>query len=142
MKRYLGLIIIVFLVILSALIYGCDRSSVDKKANTQVTQILNVSDIQSDPAAFKGTITINGVMAGVLDNDAKIFAIVDTAEVLACQSINCGMFYLPIKYDGGELPKPEEEINVTGSFSGSGNNIMFVATKYEVLRKNILKGGQ
>ena len=107
----------------------------------KIKKILNVSDIQADPSSYKGIITINGVMAGVAKDDPKAFAIVDTSEVKACQRISCGTYYLMIKYNG-KLPQLGDEINITGSFTGSGNNLIFNATEFKSLGSIIPKGGQ
>lgn len=66
---------------------------------------------------------------------------VDTAEVKACQSVGCGTFILPVKYDG-KLPQVGDDINVTGSFVGGGNDLVFKATAFKVLSNILPKGGK
>lgn len=142
MEKYIIPVIAIIMVGLAVLTFFYSHKQQDTSSSLINTgKILTVNDIKADPTAYTGTITINGVMAGVSPNDTKIFAIVDTAEVKACQQIGCGTFYLSVKYDG-KLPKPGDEVNVTGSFTGSGNNIVFVATDYKVLGNIIPKGGQ
>ena len=93
--------------------------------------ILSVNDIQADPYAYKGTITVTGVVAGVSKQDPKIFAIVDTSEAKLCKQTGCASFYLQVKYEG-PMPRQWDEVNVTGSFA-QGSRI-FTAAKVEVLR--------
>lgn len=93
--------------------------------------VLSVNDIQADPSAYKGTITINGVVAGISPQDPKLFAIIETLEAKTCKITGCAKFYLPVKYEG-ETPKVWDEVNVTGSFVEG--KILVAATKVEVLR--------
>lgn len=39
---------------------------------------LSVADIQADPFAYRGTVTINGMVAGISKQDPKMFAVVET----------------------------------------------------------------
>ena len=98
---------------------------------------MSVNDIQADPSAYKGTITINGVMAGVSRQDPKVFAIIETSEAILCKQTGCARFYLPVRYEG-TAPKVWDEVNVTGSFVDGGR--VFAATKMDVLRQ--LFGGK
>ncbi len=102
------------------------------KSNTLKTgAILSVNDIQADRSAFKGTITITGVVAAVFKEDPKLFAIIETKEAKLCKSTGCAKFYLPVQYER-EIPKLWDEVNVTGSFEGGDPN--FRATNVDVLR--------
>lgn len=92
--------------------------------------ILSVNDISADPTAFKGVITITGVVAQISNKD-QVFAIVETAEAKHCKSTGCARFYLPVQYEG-KLPTQWDEVNVTGSFAQGGK--LFQAAKVEVLR--------
>ena len=83
------------------------------------------------PSAYKGTITITGVMAGVSRQDPKVFTIIETSEAKLCKITGCARFYLPVQYEGTP-PKVWDEVNVTGSFVEGGR--LFQATKVEVLR--------
>jgi hypothetical protein len=94
---------------------------------------LTVNDIQADPMAYKGTVTITGVVAGTTRQDPKVFLIIDTAEAIACKSTGCARFYLQVKYEG-TMPKQWDEVNVTGSFTQAGRIPLFTATKVEVLK--------
>lgn len=164
MKKYLFyvLIIALFGAVITALIYQSKNETAKQNNVINTTNstnsnkngssnalslknrkngVLNVSDIQADPSSYKGTITINGVMAGVAKDDPTVFAIVNTAEVKACQSVGCGTFYLLVKYNG-KLPQPGDEINVTGTLTGSGDNLIFNATEFKTLGNIIPKGGQ
>ena len=158
-KIILSLIIISVLIIGALSFYSAKANSTNKQSqvlsNTQgnkssnptifnlskIKKVLNVSDIQADPSSYKGTITIDGVMAGTAKDDSTVFAIVNTAEVKACQSVGCGTFYLLVKYNG-KLPQLGNEINITGSFTGSGDKLIFNATEFKSLGGALPKGGQ
>lgn len=142
MKKYIIPVIAIIMVGLAVLTFIYNHKQQDTNSSlTNSSKILNVNDIQADPSSFTGTITINGVMAGVSQTDSKLFGLVDTAEVKACKSVGCGTFILPTKYDG-KLPQVGDEINVTGSFVGSGNDLVFKATAFKVLDNILPKGGQ
>lgn len=93
--------------------------------------VLSVNDIQAEPFAYKGTITINGVVAATDPSDSKVFAIIETSEAKLCKSTGCAKFYLVVKYEG-EILKKWDEVNATGSFDEG--KLLFAATKVEVLR--------
>lgn len=99
--------------------------------------ILSINDIQADPAAYTGVITINGVVAGISQQDPQLFALLDTAEAKLCKIVTCATFYLSVK-NGGTMPKKNDEVNVTGSFGEKGR--VFNASKVEVLRHLNLGG--
>ena len=94
--------------------------------------ILSVNDIQADHSAYKGVITITGVVAKKHPSDPKVFAIVETAEAKICKQTGCARFYLPVHHEG-KTPVEWDEVNVTGSFA-EGGQLLFKATKVEVLR--------
>lgn len=100
--------------------------------------ILSVNDIQGDPAAYSGTVAINGVVAGLSKQDPKIFALIDTAEVKMCKAISCATFYLPVQFVGVR-PQKGDEVNLTGSFIDKGR--LFIATDLKILRRHEI-GGQ
>ena len=95
--------------------------------------ILSVNDIASDPFAYKGVITITGVVADKsrYKIPADVFLMVETSEAKLCKITGCARFYLPVKYEG-DIPKEWDEVNVTGSFAEG--KILVAATKVEVLR--------
>lgn len=127
MKRYLAVLVAV---IIAGLAFAGLGGGMGAKAPAK-NGILSINDIQADPAAFTGTITLNGVVSGFSKEDPKLFALVDTAEVKLCRTVSCGRFYLPVKFDG-PAPKPGDEVNVTGEFTEKGQ--LFTAQKVEVLR--------
>ncbi len=126
MKKYILMLIAIIFVAAVAL----TGLSNGKTKTVKEGSILSVNDIQADPYAFKGNITITGVVARVA-GDEKTFLIVDTTEAKRCKSTGCAKFYQPVKYQGS-LPKEWDEINVTGSFIEGSRG--FNATKVEVLR--------
>ena len=127
MKKYIlgfGIVILIGVIAYSSFSNG-------KTKTIKAEGILTVNDIQADPSAYKGTITITGVMALVSRQDPKVFAIIDTSEAKTCKTTGCARFYLPVKYEG-QIPKVWDEVNVTGSFADGGK--LFVATKVEILK--------
>lgn len=127
MKKY------IFAIAAIALLAGIGFISLSNEKTKAIKKdgVLSVNDIQADPSAYKGTITINGVVAGISPQDPKLFAIIETSEAKVCKGTGCARFYLPVRYEG-EAPKVWDEVNVTGSFAEGGR--IFVATKLEVLR--------
>ena len=101
-------------------------------------KVLNVNDIGSDPAAFSGTITVTGIMAGVSQTDSSIFGIMDVKE-LQCTSANCNKVFIPIKYSGSQ-PVVGDEVKVTGNFMNTAGGYLFIAEKLKVLRNHKIGG--
>ena len=127
MKKYilaLGIIILIGVIAYSSFSNG-------KTKTIKTGGILSVNDIQADPSAYKGAITVTGVVATLSKQDPKIFAIIEASEAKLCKQTGCARFYLPVRYEG-EIPKVWDEVNVTGSLAEKGG--IFVATKVEVLR--------
>ena len=126
MKRY---IFVLAAIIITGIAFSGFSSGMGQKI--QPKGILTVNDIQADPAAYTGTVTINGVVAGISDQDPKLFAIIDTAEATRCKILTCATFYLPVKYTGN-TPKKGDEVNIIGSFGQKGR--VFNAVKVETQR--------
>ncbi len=125
MKKY----IFAFIAILLLAVSACASPSLPTKA----TKVLNVADIQGDPTAYKGTITVTGVVAAQARDDPTLFALVDTAEAIICKTTGCASFYLPVRYEG-TVPKMWDEVNITGSITKDGQFFIFIADKVKVLR--------
>jgi hypothetical protein len=101
--------------------------------------VLAIRDISSDPFAFTGVLTINGVVTDFLESDTAIFRLKDTQEILLCLQLHCDSFRLPVKYIGsGGLPKIADEVNITGRWSDTGDGVIFEATAFAV-RRNIMQ---
>lgn len=126
MKRYIFAVLAIVLTAGMFVSFSNGKTKVIKEGG-----ILSVDDVQGDPSAYKGTITVTGVVAGVSNWDKKVFAIVETREAKTCKQTGCAKFYLPVKYEG-EMPKEWDEVNVTGSISDG--KLLFNAAKVEVLR--------
>lgn len=108
------------------LISGCDSKT------------LNVNDIGSDPAAFSGTITITGIMAGISPQDPRIFGIMDIKE-LQCKSQNCNKIIIPVTCKEKQ-PVPGDEVRLVGSFVNQGGGYLFAAEKVTVVRNHRIGG--
>lgn len=133
MKKY---VFALAAIIITGISFAGFSSRMDKKVQTK--GVLSVNDIQADPAAYTGAITINGVVAGFPQQNPQLFTILDTAEAKLCKIVTCATFYLPVKYGGNPL-RVNDEVNVTGSFDEKGR--VFNAANVEVLRHLDL-GGQ
>lgn len=125
MKKYI--FALAAIIITGIAFAGCSSGTGRK---IQPKGILTVNDIQADPAAYTGTITINGVVASSSKQNPQLFAIIDTAEAKLCKVVTCATFYLQVK-NAGKSPQEGDEINVTGSFGEKGR--VFNATKMAVL---------
>jgi hypothetical protein len=125
--------LLICLALVAVLSAGC----IEQKASA--TKTLGINDIQSNPLAFVGQLTLNGVVGAFSDQDAKTFGLLDSTELMACKNMSCGAFMLPARYDGSRgLPKLGDEVNVTGSFvQRHGGYILFRVTKIEV-KRNVL----
>ena len=101
-------------------------------------RVLNVNDIGADPAAFTGTITFTGIMAGISQNDSSIFGVMDVKE-LQCTSANCNKIYIPVKFQGKQ-PVIGDEIKLTGNFQKLDAGYLFAAEKVQVVKNHKIGG--
>jgi len=99
---------------------------------------LQVNQVAADPSAYRGTITVTGIMAGTSPQDPSLFGMFDLKE-LQCNSPNCNKIYLPVKYQGA-LPKLGDEVQVSGSFTPISGNYIFSATNVKVVRNHKIGG--
>ena len=127
MKKHiyiLGIIVLIVDILLVGSVSGKTKTS-------RPSGVLSVNDIQADPSAYKGVVTITGVVAKVDLSHPDYFALIETKEAKLCKSTGCASFYLPVQYDG-KPPTEWDEVNVTGTFAQDGS--LFRATKLEVLK--------
>lgn len=127
MKRNISVLVAV---VIAGLSFAFLSGAVGAKASPK-KGVLSINDIQADPAAYKGTVTINGVVSGPSRQDPKVFGMIDTNEAILCKTTHCARFYLFVKYEG-QFPQTQDEVNVTGEFIENGR--MFKAAKVEVVR--------
>lgn len=128
MKR--NIIIAVALVVGIALSYALFFRG---NANT-----LQVNQVASDPSAYSGAITVTGVMAGTSPQDPSVFGIFDLKE-LKCTTPNCNKIYLPVKHQG-TMPKPGDEVQVSGGFVKTSDGYLFSASNVKVVRNHRIGG--
>ena len=100
--------------------------------------VLHVNQVASDPSAYSGTVTVTGIMAGSSPQDPSVFGIFDIKE-LQCKTPNCNKLYLPVKYQGA-MPKPGDEVQVSGSFMPISGSYIFSATNVKVVRNHKIGG--
>ena len=120
----------VALIIGVAVAFGMARQG-DAKA-------LNVNEIGADPAAFTGTITVTGIMAGVSKYDKDVIGIMDIKE-LQCTTPNCNKIYIPVKVSG-KLPVAGDEIRATGQFRNEASGYIFAAETLKVVKNHKIGG--
>lgn len=125
MKKY---IFALAAIVIASVAFAGFGSGMGKRVQTK--GILSVNDIQADPDAYTGIVTINGVVTRISKQNPTLFAIIDTAEAKLCKTLTCAKFYLQVK-NTGKRPQEGDEINVTGSFGEKGR--VFNATKVDVL---------
>lgn len=102
------------------------------------SKALNVNDVGADPAAFKNTITLTGIVAGTSPQDPTIFGIMDVKE-LQCKTQNCNKLFIPITYKG-TFPVRGDEVRLTGSFVNTGGGYLFSAESMKVVRNHQIGG--
>jgi len=93
----------------------------------------SVSEVQHDPFAFPGEITINGTV-GMFSDDPNFFGVMDTNELLQCGQFDCGAWIMPTLFVGGSLPTIAQGDNVVlnGQFVNDGNGTVFQVTSMDV----------
>lgn len=99
---------------------------------------LQVNQVAADPAAYSGTITVSGVMAGTAPQNPNIFGIFDLKE-LQCTTPNCKKLYLQVRYQG-PMPKLGDEVLVSGSIMNTGDGFIFSASSLKVVRNHQMGG--
>lgn len=99
---------------------------------------LQVNQVGADPSAYSGKITVTGIMAGISQQDPSIFGMFDRKE-LQCNTPNCNKIYLPVRYQGA-MPKPGDEVRVSGSFMETDGGFLFTASNVKVVRNHRIGG--
>jgi hypothetical protein len=99
---------------------------------------LNVNDVGPDPAAYTGTITVTGIVAGVSAQDPTIIGMMDKKE-LQCTTPNCKKLYLPFKAPGYS-PVPGDEVRVTGSMVNTGGGYLLMGDSVKVVKNHRMGG--
>lgn len=99
---------------------------------------LHVNQVGADPLAYSGSITVTGIMAGVSPKNPAIFGMFDVKE-LQCTTPNCNKLYLPVRHQG-PMPKPGDEVRVTGSFATIDGSMLFDAKSLKVVRNHKIGG--
>ncbi|MCL2402724.1 MAG: hypothetical protein FWC86_00565 [Coriobacteriia bacterium] len=94
----------------------------------------SVSEVQHDPFAFTGEITINGTVASFSPDDPNLFGVMDTNELMQCGRFDCGAWIMPTLYSGGHTPTVSQGDNVvlTGEFVNIGGMVTFQVTNVDV----------
>lgn len=95
---------------------------------------LSVSDVQHDPFAFAGEITVNGTVASFSPDNPNLFGVMDTGELMQCGRFDCGAWIMPTLYTGNQLPAIAQGDNVvlTGEFVNMGDMVTFQVSGVDV----------
>ena len=95
---------------------------------------LSVSDVQHDPFAFTGEITINGTVAHFAQDNPNLFGVMDTEELLQCGRFDCGAWIMPSLFAGSELPALQQgdTVIMTGQFTRMDDMVVFQVTDMDV----------
>lgn len=99
---------------------------------------LQVNQVGADPSAYSGTITVTGIVAGTSPQDPAVFGMFDLKE-LQCTTPNCNKLYLPVKHQSA-MPKPGDEVRVSGSFIKTTEGFLFSASDVKVVRNHQIGG--
>lgn len=87
---------------------------------------VDVSNLASDPFAYKGDITVRGGVMSV-EPGKKMFHIVDYREYRACRIVDCAHVWVSVLYNG-KLPDRTNVVEITGSIeknpAGKGGYIL------------------
>ena len=102
------------------------------------TSALSVNEVVSTPAAFNGTITVTGVVAGVSDQDPDVVGMMDKKE-LQCKTTNCRKQYLPFRSQNYR-PVRGDEVLVTGKFEQNAQGYILIADSVTVVKNHRLGG--
>jgi len=119
-----NVIVMTFIILAVVFFAGCRGNS------TSAANIFSINDIQNDPLAFTGEITINGVVSELAQDNPAMFGIENPARRPCCPA-----FVLPVEYIGNQpMPAIGDEVNVTGSWGDEieTNLFIFQATSFEV----------
>jgi len=94
----------------------------------------SVSEVQHDPFAFAGEITINGTVATFAQDNPNLFGVMDTNELLQCGRFDCGAWIMPTLFAGAERPDiiQGDTVVMTGQFMQSDGMVMFQVTDMTV----------
>jgi len=129
MKNFRILFVLVAAFCVLALAAGCKNES----------PAFQVNDVASDPGAFKGSLTLVGVVNAYAQADATIMGVMDKKE-LQCTTPGCEKVLLPVKVTG-QMPAIGAEVRLSGSFTRESWGYLFHAEKMDVLATHQL-GGQ
>ncbi len=121
-------------VVVAAVVFSTAGSVQSGPASQRQPGVLSVNDIKGDPFAYKGTVTITGVVAEISRQDPKLFGLIDTSEAVLCKTTGCANYYLAVRSDS-PAPRVWDEVTLTGSFTKTPQGQpLFVPTKVDVLK--------
>lgn len=99
-----------------------------------------VNDVVSDPGAFNGSLTLEGVVYAYAQADATILGVMDKKE-LQCTTPNCNKVLMPVKVS---TPRPAigDEVKISGTIVKEEWGYLMMASQVEVIRNHELGGGR
>ena len=91
--------------------------------------VVEVDDLATNPAGFKGEVRLRAAVAKV--NKAKgVFAAIDAREFESCGCIDCAKHYLPVHF-AGDLPAVKTVVELTGEVVRTEKGLVFEAKRLE-----------
>jgi len=117
------ILLVIFALALTTVVVGCSGDDGFK-----------VSQVQHDPFAFPGEITIDGTVAMFSDADPALFGVMDTDELLQCGRFDCGAWIMPTTYLGAARPTINvgDNVTLTGEFVRAENMVVFQVSDMSV----------
>ncbi len=119
--------LVVFLLITLLTITGCKTDAA-----------FQINDVVSDPGAFSGALTIEGVVYAYAQDDAMVLGVMDKKE-LQCTTPNCNKALLAVKVNN---PRPAigDEVIISGAMSKKIWGYLMEATEVKVMKNHKLGG--
>ncbi len=100
--------------------------------------VYQVNDVVSDPDAYIGTLTVEGVVYTFSTQDQSIIGIMDKKE-LQCTTPNCKKNLLPMQFAGSRL-SVGDEVKVSGSLVKGNRGYLLTAKDVKVVATHKLGG--
>jgi hypothetical protein len=138
MKKGSVMAVATWLIIISGIAYAFVVQTSMAGGTTQESppaaarKIIDVHELAANPKAFRGDITLRGVVAGV--NKAQgVFGIIDAREFKSCGTLSCAVYTLPIKYSR-KAPALKSLVTIRGRVVKSGKGMIIVARNVKAVK--------
>lgn len=122
-----------FKVVIFVFMFACVAIASGCKDNAPLFQ---VNDVVSDPGAYSGALTVEGVVSAFSEQDASIVGIMDKKE-LQCTTPNCKKVLLAVKVVDAKLAVGDE-VKVSGSIVKESWGYLLKADQVQVVGRHNL----